>query len=498
MLKALSVVLLTFILLTNIYGGYNFSERWKFGIMGDTQWKENLDGENPNTVAGGIIRQINRKFIEEKVAFVIQVGDLCDLYSNSAFNTRADLAAELINEGIGFFPLRGNHESSQAAANYFNTVFPQTTGSVNTFGATNFTSPFPSLGGLSYSFYYNNACFVLLDQFRRKDGSGNTNTNIIDQIPWIDSIFRSKPENYHGFIFAHKNLIGQNHTDALFGTNPASNVVAQNSFIAATSENNVRFFFSGHDHMHNRSLVFNSRLSSYIQQIICSSNSYKFYTPVVPALDITYNNPPREIPVAQELYTVGYYIVDVDGPNITVTHYASLNGCGGDWERGGIPCDLKTTPSLSFVKRETWGYSLEGKEFLLSQGESFTIVKDTIEIGNGYSGACMELIYGINNYTGNTYDGRKTTRLVNTGWSPKRDDLCSDILYLWGMENGCGKDTGDLFTLSITYNESETVPLVIAIQNKNGEWENAAVSTNPNNKKFIIGSFKAENFKAGF
>ena len=43
--------------------------------MGDTQWKANLDGENPETVAVGIIQQINEAFIAADVKFVIQVGD---------------------------------------------------------------------------------------------------------------------------------------------------------------------------------------------------------------------------------------------------------------------------------------------------------------------------------------------------------------------------------------------------------------------------------------
>jgi hypothetical protein len=38
----------------------------KFGIMSDTQWKANLDGENPETVAVGIINQLNKQFIDRE------------------------------------------------------------------------------------------------------------------------------------------------------------------------------------------------------------------------------------------------------------------------------------------------------------------------------------------------------------------------------------------------------------------------------------------------
>ena len=111
--------------------------------MSDTQWKADLDGENPNTVAVGIIKQLNQQFIDAKVKFVIQAGDLTDKGDNAgAMETRAQAAQELCDAGIAFFPLRGNHESSQAAALKFQTLYPQTIGQGNcVYGAANFSSP---------------------------------------------------------------------------------------------------------------------------------------------------------------------------------------------------------------------------------------------------------------------------------------------------------------------------------------------------------------------
>jgi hypothetical protein len=231
-------------------------------------------------------------------------------------DARVAAAQPLYDAGIGFFPLRGNHESSSSAANYVPTVFPQTTGGGgNTVGASNFSSPFAGLNGLSYSFDYGNARFVLLDQFTRTDGSGSTNNNIVDQLPWIDSRLDSKGANTHAFVFAHKELIGQNHTDTLFGANPASNATAQNTYFQSLDENGVRYSIGGHDHMHHRSLVNSPDGTSQVQNIIASSNSYKFYVPSNPtSKDETYNNPDREQVVAQELYSVGYYLFNVDGP----------------------------------------------------------------------------------------------------------------------------------------------------------------------------------------
>ncbi len=158
------------------------AEPWRFGVMSDTQWKANADGQNPGTVAVGIINQLNEQFIDHDVKFVIQVGDLVDKETDSpndlpnerTMGTRAAAAQALYDAGIGFYPLRGNHEGSQIAAAEFQTLYPQTVGSGDhVFGAKNFSSPFANLNGLSYSFDYKNARFVLLDQFTRTDGTNN-------------------------------------------------------------------------------------------------------------------------------------------------------------------------------------------------------------------------------------------------------------------------------------------------------------------------------------
>jgi hypothetical protein len=153
----------------------------KFGIMSDTQWKANLDGENPETVAVGIINQLNKQFIDQKVKFVIQVGDLVDKETDSpngfplnrTMDTRVAAAQALYDAGICFFPLRGNHEASALAAAEMPTLFPQTTGGGMTCGASNFSSPDPygngNLTGLTYKFDIENARFVFLDQFTEHD-----------------------------------------------------------------------------------------------------------------------------------------------------------------------------------------------------------------------------------------------------------------------------------------------------------------------------------------
>lgn len=155
------------------------SAAWSFGVMGDTQWTLATDpaGNNPNHVSGSIANQINQQFISKGVKFVIQVGDLTDQGNDADVAARATAAQALHSAGIGFFPMRGNHETYGSPANgfaiaAFRTNFPQTQGLGQTFGATNFNSPTSvsaDLTGMSYSFDYGpasgNARFVIIDEW---------------------------------------------------------------------------------------------------------------------------------------------------------------------------------------------------------------------------------------------------------------------------------------------------------------------------------------------
>jgi hypothetical protein len=470
------------------------SHPWKFGIMSNTQWKSTDTENNPNTVAAGIIKQLNRQFIFDGVEFVIQVGDLTDNGSSAAMDTRPAAAQALYDAGIGFYPLRGNHESSQAAALQFQSLYPQSRGTgTAVFGARNFSSPFSTLNGLSYAFDYNNARFILLDQFTRTDNTNylnNTNNNIIDQQNWISGVLASKSAREHAFVFGHKGLITENHTDTLFGANPASSPDAQNAFIGSLTLAGVRYLFGGHDHMHNRAIITSPDRTATVQDITTSSNSYKFYIPQNPSNDANYNNPTRETELAQELFTVGYYIVTVDGPRVFVDFYSSPNGCNGD-------CDLVSTPSLSFTKRETFGYSMNGKEFRISQGQTYTGVEDK------FSGTTARVLNGVNSSTGTDYIGRQLSQTVDTGWTPQTCETTSDILSLWGMATTLGSSKTGTYTLSMTYDgkavkhaDLESGKFGLVTTTRSGTWVNAVDMNYGGTRKFVYGPWSSE-YKLG-
>jgi hypothetical protein len=471
------------------------AEPWKFGVMGDTQWTYAADAANSNSVAVSIINQLNPQFIDAGVKFVVQVGDLTDNGATAAITTTALARQALYHAGIGFYPLRGNHEGGQAAAVQFTNDFPQTQGlGTNVLGATGFNSPDPAgngnLQGLSYAFDYANARFMLLDQFTRLGGTSPAqNDAIVDQLPWVDSVLASRAAGTHAFVFNHKNLIGQNHVDCMFGANPASNPTARNAFLGSVYQNRAGYVMSGHDHVHQRSLVTSPDGLAVARQLICASDSSKFYTPSVPSLDQQYNNPPRETTLSQDLYRVGYYIVTVDGPQVTVDYYASDEY----FPTGNSP---STTPALHFQKRETFGYSLNGAEFLVAQGQTYTVVTNSIGAGAGFLGTSAAILGGSNGSTVVDGSARAVVKQVATGWAPATN-TASDVLTLLGMTDLAANQT-DAFALSMSYTgagltaeQLASGEFALCTRNAHGRWIRAVDANSGGAKTFIFGSYDA-------
>jgi hypothetical protein len=509
-----SVLVLATVVALFIGAAPALAKPWSFGIIADTQWTVADDGKNPNSVAVDIINQVNEEFITRGVKFVIAVGDLTDSGSNLALDTRATTVQALYNAGIGFFPLRGNHESSATAAAEFVRIFPQTQSGVNNqtpddaFVTTaddnnthpvpnsgslfasgyNLSSPSTSLYGLSYAFDFNNARFVLLDQFTPPDSTTNT---IESQQDWINDVLASRVPETHAFVFSHKGLITEDHVDNLFGSSPAANDNGTDAFISSLQDYDVRYLICGHDHMHDRTLVTTTDgIWAKVTQIVAASDSSKFYSPANPSNDAKYDVPAfghtRQIPLSQDLYQIGYYLVTVDGPRVTVDYYGVPSG-----QTGG---SITTTPPLSgnWQKRETFGYSLNGREFLVAQGKSYTVVRDS------FNGTAARILSGSNGSTANDGSGRALVKAVDTGWTTKSRCVAGDILTLWGMAGDFGSGQTDTYTLSMTYKAKNVVQkqlkhglLGLAKKDANGYWINAVDNNFGGAKKFVLGPWKS-------
>ena len=442
------------------------SSAWKFGMMSDTQWTTaDPAGQNPTTVAVSIIDQLNPLFIQAGVKFVIQVGDLADTGNDADETVRAQAAQQLYDAGIGFFPMRGNHETYGTGNSFsipiLKTLYPQTRGLSQTFGATNFSSPTSvstELDGMSYSFDYNNARFVIVDPWVTpsvdiSQAGYDFGYSITQQQPWISSrLDKSTRGTDHAFVLSHQPLMAESHQDTMFQGYTNANPDMQNAFYASLQSNNVKYFLAGHDHMNQHSIVASPDGLSSVHELIGSSDSSKFYTPKATNNATWYGQKTRETPVAQELYTVGYYIFTVDGPNMTVDFYSDTHG---NWQSdasypmgaGNAAYPINVTPVLTFAKKQTWGYSSTGTEFLVAEGASYPTTPFT------FSGTTAQFLAGKNTSTAMDYISRPLVHAVDLGWDAPTCATSSAILSLWGTAD-IGSSSGDTIALSMSFDRN--------------------------------------------
>jgi hypothetical protein len=534
-----TVIALALALTTFMGVSLTWAEPWKFGVMGDTQWTTSDPANaNPYTVPVSIINQVNRQFINAGVKFVIEVGDLTDDGNDISEVTRAAAAQPLIDAGIGFFPLRGNHETYGTNNNYaipiFQSNYPQT--QTGTFTKSNgyqyklginFSSPIlvsTDLAGMSYSFDYgnhdNNARFVIMDTWATPSKVDNNpdgyayGYTVNDQQGWIsDRLGKKTRGTEHAFVFSHQPLIAENHQDTMFSGYTNANPAWQNTFFASLRDNGVRYFISGHDHIHQRSIIASPDGTSKVQEIISASNSSKFYTPK-PLNDAKwFGQKTRETSVSQERYTVGYYIYTVDGPCVTVDYYSDDHGNWGSdncYPNGTTPqsCGVAgghITPIFNFVKKETWGYCQNGKEFLVPQATTYKTVLDS------FHGATAQILDGTNNSTAQDYTLRPFTKTVNTGWFDMNRwceqypvhqwnpdlHLASNIFRLSGMTDLDSQQT-DTYVLSLSYEHDKLLPqklgdgaLVLVTRDETGRWVNAIDMNFGGIEKFVLGPWNS-------
>lgn len=354
------------------------------------------------------------------------------------------------------------------------------------------------------------------------------------QQDWISSqLDKNIRGTDHGFVFSHRGLMGADHVDCLFGSYPGSKADTQNPFYASLEENGVKYMISGHDHLYNRALVESPDGMSEVEQLISIGASSKFYGPA--ALGDFFGTKGRETQISQEIDTVGYYIYTVDGPRVTVDYYAdAIGNIQGDYcyphgyahEEGnpddnpyrsctnnplGNPTTIvdgteyPTSPLMAgtfavtaedfdFVKKETWGYSQNGQQFVIVQGESYTVVEDN------FGATTAKVLDGTNNST--TTDltpetPRPLNKTVNTGWvaNPDPATLKSDILSLWGMsELGMEHGQTDEYVLSMSFDFNKMVHLgnggIGIATYVDGEWVNAVDENIGGAKNFVVGKYK--------
>ncbi len=484
------------------------SSAWKFGVMSDTQWTTaDPAGQNPTTVAQSIIGQINPQMIAAGVKFVIQVGDLADTGNDADETVRANDAQALYDAGIGFFPMRGNHETygtgNQFSIPVLQSLYPQTRGLSNTFGATNFSSPTSvstELDGMSYSFDYNSVRFVIVDPWvtpsRNVSQAGyNFGYSITEQQPWITSrLDKTTRGTDHAFVMSHQPLMAENHQDTMFQGYTDANPDMQNAFYASMQSNGAKYFLSGHDHINQHSIIASPDGQSSVHELIGASDSSKFYTPKS-LTDANWKGQKyRETSVAQEMYTVGYYIFTVDGPRMTVDFYSDNHGnwqSDASYPLGAGRPDTNITPIFTFAKKQTWGYSTNGVELLVPQGASYPANSYT------FGTTTASILAGTNSSLATDYTGRKFTHAVDLGWDNANCLTASAILSIWGTSDVAAA-SGDTIALSISFDPSlvSDAKLLsgsfgLATQNDAGNWVSTVSKNVGGTAAFVAGPWNS-------
>ncbi|MCY2926189.1 MAG: metallophosphoesterase [Planctomycetota bacterium] len=405
-----------------------------FGVISDTQ---DTAGTGTNSVATNIIAAVNQQFIAKGVSFVVQPGDLTDTGNAVSLQARLNANAPLTAAGIAFYGLRGNHEGDATSQAFFQANYiPASSG-----GVAVSVAPFDNT---SYSVTYNGTKIVMLDY----NTSGST--SLMDSATAWTGAQLGVADHTQAFVFHHKNLLGQNHKDNQFGSGNDSNPTQQNAFISTLQNNGVRYDISGHDHMDHRSMVTSPDGNSKVQELICASDSTKYY-----AASSGFST--RETVYSDQQDKIGYYTFTVDGPRVTGRYYATDHMPNGD---------ISASPTWTLM--ETFGYSTNGKQFTVARGASYSAVSNSIASGSGFLGTAMSL-GGTNTLTATAEGARAEADDVNTGWTPAVAGMRSDILTLWGLANALGATTTDAYALTMSYTPGAVSP-VIAHQNDDGSW----------------------------
>ncbi|MBK9576704.1 MAG: metallophosphoesterase [Fibrobacterota bacterium] len=481
------------------------AEPWKFAVLGDTQWPDTAripvknasgtvlkgaDGKdstvivnadslsgymNPNMVPAYFLHQIHGRLADHGVRFVLAAGDLTDWPALRSMRTRATWTQELYDAGIGFFPVRGNHDEGPVAAAEFLRVFPQTkngimrntpadafvwTDSQNihprlanrekfTMGES-FTSP-ACAPGRSYAFRDNGITFALIDNFM---GVKAEPCAVSSQLPWLDSVLSARPQGSNAFVITHKPVIGACHVDNFFGDSPTSDSATTAKFFEILHRNRVEVFFAGHDHQMQQAMVEEPGPRALrIQQRILPGASYKFYPPL--KVDEEQNVPrfgkKREILLAQDLGTVGYTVVEVDGPRIEYSDWGAPSGI----QFG----DLLVAPNLEglWTLRRRWGASSRGRQTLLAQGDSLKTLSDSS------AGTKVRILSGAWKASKGDFYNRPFSALASTDWR-QIPGLASSAWTLWGLEKALGSQTTPTFAIAMSIDPSVPDSLLTAGQ----------------------------------
>ncbi|MGE9291357.1 MAG: metallophosphoesterase family protein [Puniceicoccales bacterium] len=435
--------------------GIEGDEAVAFAVIPDTQgsW-DGVPLEEVNAIASRII--------EHSPEFVIHVGDVTDGNSSNGDVKLAQLeylkellVEPLADEGIGFYPVRGNHDSNaylqtsrgvSAWAAAFPYLFEGENPLVDPADVPGGSPESPNDSNFCYVYSPNeNVFFVSVDQW-----NGGDDTNYSD---WVERKFaeiRGQQPHAHIFGFSHSGLFSTS-------IHPAMSEFVEGGatpYLAAGEKFQIDGWFSGHNHIYDRSMAVNLSKGNlpYLFDFTCGSASEKFYGLTrVPSEDQHLNH------LVDSTVTVGrpitYLFAEIVGPFVQIVAYMSpdTNGHGAfdDWSVW-----------------DAYTYSRNGKQFTVAAGENYSDhgIEDQSPKADDFVGTTVALRDGVNSdrriYIA---EGERFSpyRNITTGWWKTADwydpggvTLVSDIVSIHGMRNDAIRNRSDTYTLVLGLEES--------------------------------------------
>lgn len=284
---------------------------WKFGIMGDTHdAPPHLPGSEG--VALDYIRVLNQAFINHKVDFVVQCGDLADSQNGQTpkgLEKRLEAVEPLEKAGIPFYAIRGNHDDGPKRAKEFSELFMP--------GGKRSKLEEPQgfvRNGENFAFRHKNASLYFLDsELSLKPDQ------LVKFSEWMKS-YRSAPNRpNHCILFTHRPLrTPANFRENLFALKNEFSENEQNAFYNNLKASGVNLLASAHLHAHIRAKVKSPDQKTSLDTFVCAPSGNK----ILPS--------PICLPLAahdQILYyrtsCVGYYIVTVHDDKLHIDFYSA-------------------------------------------------------------------------------------------------------------------------------------------------------------------------------
>ncbi|MCL5022724.1 MAG: metallophosphoesterase [Nitrospirae bacterium] len=293
-------------------GGSSADPSWRFAYMSDNKWdKKTSEADYVNVEA---VKRLSGDMVKQGVSLVIVGGDLIDGRGegvsglNAQYATWLDAMSAVYRAGVPVYAVPGNHEywcdtNDSCIAAWNQTMAP-------TFPASRTDNPaFP---GMEYSFIFNNAFFIGLNQNRFADTFPEYYRG--NDVDWIAGQLAARDPS------AQPHIITFGHMPQFMTkwewTRPEDKSNRE-AFWSLLGNAGARMYFTGHSHLYAVGLASTEDGRYFLYQVISGSGGAEAEKS---GWDGLYAEDTRVQPVDWDegIYREGYALVTITGRDVTL------------------------------------------------------------------------------------------------------------------------------------------------------------------------------------